>query len=112
MAENTPVNEQITDSVTQTNVAVLGQSPAQAMANFYQISAQSTGLSMQNSVASQQHMNTLNLSVVTQAADSILAIETAVTARAVGEVLSESSLAQSLGEMKAALDNLLKKTTK
>ena len=113
MAEENPVNGQITDAVTQANVTVLGQSPAQAVANFYQITAQSLGLSMQNSVASQQHMNTLNLSVVTQAADSIMGIESAVTARAVNEVLSDDNLAQSVEEMKAALDNLLlRKNTK
>ncbi|WP_204334085.1 RebB family R body protein, partial [Klebsiella pneumoniae] len=36
MAFPTAVNDQITDSVTQANVQVLGASPAIAMGNLYQ----------------------------------------------------------------------------
>jgi hypothetical protein len=36
MSENTSVNSQITDSVTQTTTKVIGESPASAMSNMYQ----------------------------------------------------------------------------
>lgn len=36
MAEQTPVNPQITDAVTQANVKTLGETPAQAMGELYQ----------------------------------------------------------------------------
>ncbi|MBO6804758.1 MAG: RebB family R body protein, partial [Thalassospira sp.] len=35
MADNTPVNSQITDAVTQNNVKVLGEAPAHAMGLVY-----------------------------------------------------------------------------
>jgi len=36
MTDPTPVNSQITDSVTQTNTKVIGEAPAQAMGDLYQ----------------------------------------------------------------------------
>jgi hypothetical protein len=41
---DTQVNSQITDAVTQTNVKVPGETPAEAMGAAYQTMAQSTGL--------------------------------------------------------------------
>jgi hypothetical protein len=66
MAEPTLVNGQITDAVTQTNVKVLAEAPAMAMATVYQTMAQAIGLSMQNAVANQQNMNTLSVAVLTK----------------------------------------------
>ncbi len=54
MADNTLVNSQITDAVTQTNVKVVAEAPAQAMAALYQVASHSAGLSLQNAVHSQQ----------------------------------------------------------
>ncbi|UYK81918.1 RebB family R body protein [Xanthomonas sacchari] len=50
MADNTLVNSQITDAVTQTNVKVVAEAPAQAIASLYQVSSHSTGLALQNAV--------------------------------------------------------------
>lgn len=47
---DTPVNPQITDAVTQTNVKVLGESPAMAMGLIYQTMAHSANLVMQNTI--------------------------------------------------------------
>jgi hypothetical protein len=57
MAIPTAVNGQITDAVTQTNVSVLGDSPALSLGNLYQVSAHAAGMAMQNAVAFQQQMN-------------------------------------------------------
>ncbi|MGO1119708.1 RebB family R body protein [Rhodovibrionaceae bacterium A322] len=54
MALPTAVNGQITDAVTQSNVAVLGQAPAMAMSSVYQSMAHSTGILFQNTVGQQQ----------------------------------------------------------
>ncbi len=54
MADPTAVNAQITDAVTQTNVKVVAEAPAQAIAALYQIASHSAGLSLQNAVYSQQ----------------------------------------------------------
>lgn len=61
------VNAQITDAVTQTNVKVLAESPAQAMGTLYQIAAQANGIAMQNAVSNQNNLNQLNPSIVAQA---------------------------------------------
>ena len=47
MAFPTSVNSQITDSVTQANVKVLGDAPAIAMGNLYQATAQSIANAVQ-----------------------------------------------------------------
>ncbi len=47
------VNPQITDSVTQTNVKVLGEAPAMAMGSLYQAVAGTVGLPVDNAAATQ-----------------------------------------------------------
>jgi len=61
------VNQQITDAVTQTNVGVVGEAPAQAMGILYQMTAHSSGLAMQNAVANQNNMAQMNSTIVAQA---------------------------------------------
>jgi len=67
MADTSKVNSQITDAVTQTNVTVLGESPAQALSNLYQMATHSNGMAMQNSVSNQQNLNQLNAVIVADA---------------------------------------------
>ncbi len=50
------VNSQITDAVTQNNLKVVGESPAQALGMAYQALAHSTGLAMENAMQSQGGM--------------------------------------------------------
>jgi hypothetical protein len=64
MAYPTAVNDQITDSVTQSNVKVLAEAPAVAMGSLYQTTASANGLSAQNAVANQQNANTLFTAVL------------------------------------------------
>ncbi len=66
MAYPTAVNSQITDSITQTNVKVLGEASAQAMGSLYQAMAATVGLSMQNAVAAQQASQTIAQAVTTR----------------------------------------------
>jgi hypothetical protein len=54
MAYPTLVNSQITDAVTQQNVAVLAAAPAMAMGSIYQSAAHSLGILYQNAVLAQQ----------------------------------------------------------
>lgn len=56
MADNTPVNGQITDSVSQTNVEVLGSAPAMSMGATYQALGHSTGLMFESAVGAQQQL--------------------------------------------------------
>lgn len=72
MAFPTSVNSQITDSVTQANVHVLADAPAQAMASLYQVVSHSVGMSMQNAVAHQQAMNQLSQAALASAISQIM----------------------------------------
>jgi len=56
MAFPTSVNSQITDSVSQANVQVLGVSPAVALGNLYQATAQALSNAAQNATMAQQQM--------------------------------------------------------
>ncbi len=66
------VNSQITDAVTQTNVKVLGDAPAQSMALVYQTMAHSLSLAMQNAVSAQNGMQQLNAAIISTACRQIV----------------------------------------
>lgn len=72
MAFPTAVNSQITDSITQANTKVLGDSPAQALSTLYQNVAQSMALAAQNAVAQQQNGNSIASAVTTRCIESLL----------------------------------------
>jgi hypothetical protein len=63
MAYPTHVNSQITDAVTQADVEVLGVSPAIALGNLYQATAQALANAAHNATIAQQQ-----LSITAQAA--------------------------------------------
>ncbi|NML05988.1 RebB family R body protein [Sphingomonas sp. G-3-2-10] len=54
MAFPTAVNDQITDSVTQSNVMVTGSAPALALANLYQATSQALSNAALNAANAQQ----------------------------------------------------------
>ena len=66
MAFPTPVNDQITDSVTQANVKVTGEAPAMALGSLYQSMAQSLGLAFANAASGQQQAAILAQAATTQ----------------------------------------------
>lgn len=101
----TAVNSQITDAVTQANVKVLADAPAQAMGTVYQVMAQATGLSMQNAVANQQNMNTIDTSVTTQGVNLLYSMPVAADARGTNEIFSGNSLAEMLADLKATVQS-------
>ncbi|GBF82098.1 RebB family R body protein [Aphanothece sacrum] len=74
MTETATVNSQITDAVTQTNVSVVGEAPAQSMAMVYQSMAHSMSLLMQNSVLAQGGMQQINSAVVATACQRIMTL--------------------------------------
>jgi hypothetical protein len=73
MPEQTLVNDQITDSVTQADVNVLGSAPAQAMGALYQATAQALANAAHNATTAQQNANTILQATTTQAVASLLA---------------------------------------
>ncbi len=72
MAFPTAVNSQITDSITQASVNVLGDAPAVAMGNLYQTAAAAAGQAIQNAVTNQQNLNVLAEAVTTAAVKSLI----------------------------------------
>lgn len=84
----TVVNPQITDSVTQPNIKVLGEAPAVAMGNLYQATAQALGNAAHNAAAAQQQIFITAQAATTQAIATMLSIDTAATARTVADTKS------------------------
>lgn len=59
MASPTAINDQITDSVTQSNVQVLSEAPAMAMGTLYQTNSSTLSIAVQNAVSNQQQNSTV-----------------------------------------------------
>ena len=70
--DDTPVNAQITDAVTQTNVKVLGEAPAQSMGMVYQTLAHSLSLAMQNAQHSQGGLTQISNAITASGVTMIL----------------------------------------
>ena len=106
MALPTPVNSQITDSVTQANVKVLADAPAMALGNLYQMVSTSLGLAAQNAVSAQQQSNIIHQASTTQGVNLIYAVDTAAVGDA-SEKISRadvpSDLVDILGTLKALM---------
>jgi hypothetical protein len=72
MASPTAVNDQITDSVTQSNVKVVSEASAMAMGTLYQTTSSSLSISIQNSIANQQQNNNVATTATTISIEKIL----------------------------------------
>lgn len=72
MAFPTAVNSQITDSVSQANLKVLGDAPAIAMGNLFQATAQALANAAHNATAAQQQANTIAQAVTTRCVQSLV----------------------------------------
>jgi hypothetical protein len=86
MADQTAVNSQITDAVTQTNVKVIGEAPAMALGSIYQSMAHSMGILFENAVTAQQQQATLAQAATTQGVMQIYSLDTAAAAAAVAKI--------------------------
>jgi hypothetical protein len=66
------VNSQITDSVTQVNVKVLGEVPAYSMGMVYQTMAHSLSLVMESAGLVQSNMQKVNEAIASAACTKIM----------------------------------------
>ncbi|MDC8099278.1 RebB family R body protein [Chryseobacterium rhizosphaerae] len=82
------VNEQITDAVTQSNVKVVGESPAMALSNVYQTAAHSTGIMFENAVNSQNQQNIVTQAATTQGISQIYSLDTIADAVSMAKILN------------------------
>ncbi len=88
MAFPTSVNDQITDSVTQANVKVLGDAPAMAMGNLFQATAQALSNAAHNATTSQQQTNVTAQATTTMGVATLYSIDTASAAKATEAILN------------------------
>ncbi|MBF0275596.1 MAG: RebB family R body protein [Nitrospinae bacterium] len=88
MAFPTSVNDQITDSVTQANVKVLGDAPAIAMGNLYQATNQALGNSAHNATTAIQQTNVTAQAATTMGVAMLYSLDTASAGVATKEVLA------------------------
>ncbi|WP_242112316.1 RebB family R body protein [Luteimonas aquatica] len=86
MPDPTTVNPMVTDAVTQSNVKVVGESPAIAISTLYQALAHSTGILFENAVAAQQQQNTLSQAAANQGVMQIYSMDTMAGAGATEKV--------------------------
>jgi hypothetical protein len=82
-----PVNEQITDAVTQSNVKVVAESPAMALSNVYQSAAHSTGIMFENAINAQNQHNIVTQAATTQGVTQIYSKDTIADALSIAKIL-------------------------
>ncbi|WP_255816153.1 RebB family R body protein [Chryseobacterium sp. MA9] len=82
-----PVNEQITDAVTQSNVKVVAESPAMALSNVYQSAAHSTGIMFENAINAQNQHNIVTQAATTQGITQIYSKDTIADAISIAKIL-------------------------
>lgn len=87
MAFPTAVNSQITDSVTQANVQVLGDAPAVAMGNLFQATAQALSNAAHNATTAQQQANVAAQAATTMGVALLYSLDTASTGKATMAIL-------------------------
>ncbi|GAA6166887.1 RebB family R body protein [Sessilibacter corallicola] len=88
MAFPTSVNDQITDSVTQANVKVLGDAPALSMGNLFQATSQALGNAAHNATTAQQQTSVTAQAATTMGVATLYSLDTASTGKATQAILS------------------------
>jgi len=84
------VNGAITDSVTQVNTKVLGETPAMAMGNLQMSTSQALSASGQNLTSGQQQANVMYQAATVQGINALMNTGNAVTGKVSSQVLSLS----------------------
>lgn len=83
------VNEKITDSITQTNTKVLGETPAMAMGNLYTAMSQAMANAGQNAANFQLHAASTTQAATIQGVNSLTALGSAAVGRAAEAVVEK-----------------------
>ncbi len=103
MPDPVTVNPMVTDAVTQSNVKVVGESPAMAISTLYQSMAHSTGILFENAVAAQQQQNTLSQAAANQGVMQIYSMDTMAGAGAT-EKVAQSGVSDNLTSLLTVLN--------
>ena len=86
-----PVNEQITDSVTQVNTKVVGETPAMATGNLLMSTSQALGTAGLNATGAQQQAQITMQAATVQGVNSLMAIGSSVIGRGAEGILEKDS---------------------
>jgi len=84
-----PVNEQITDSVTQVNTKVVGETPAMAMGNLLMSTSQALANAAHNATAAQQQAQITMQAATVQGVNSLMSIGSSVIGRSAEGIIEE-----------------------
>ncbi len=87
MAFPTAMNSQITDSVTQANVKVLGDAPAVAMGNLFISTSHALANAAHNATSNQQQAYVTMQASTTQGVATLLSVDTASTGISTRKIL-------------------------
>lgn len=88
MAFPTAVNSQITDSVTQANTKVVGDSPAIGLGNLFVATSQALSNSAHNATSNQQQTGLTALAATTQGVTTLYSVDTASTGVATAKIFA------------------------
>ena len=88
MAYPTAVNDQITDSVSQANLKVLGDAPAVALGNLFVATSQALANAAHNATSAQQQNGVTMQAATTQGISTLYSLDTASTGVATAQVFA------------------------
>ncbi len=84
-----PVNEQITDSVTQVNTKVVGETAAMAMGNLLMSTSQALSNAAHNATSAQQQAQITMQAATVQGVNSLMAIGSSVIGRSAEGIIEK-----------------------
>ena len=84
-----PVNELITDSVTQVNTKVVGETPAMAMGNLLMSTSQALSNAAHNATAAQQQAQITMQAATVQGVNSLMSIGSSVIGRSAEGIIEK-----------------------
>lgn len=86
-----PVNEQITDSITQVNTSTLGSTPASGMGNLLMATSQALSASGLNATSGNQQGSIVMQAATIQGINSLMSTCTAVIGRGAEAILEKDT---------------------
>ena len=89
MAYATAVNDQVTDSVTQVNTKVLGDSPAVATGNLYVATSQALSNAAHNAANNQQQSYVTMQTATTQSVNAMITVGASVIGKVSDQIIGD-----------------------
>ncbi|NGN96235.1 glycerol-3-phosphate dehydrogenase subunit C [Vibrio sp. JPW-9-11-11] len=86
-----PVNEQVTDSVTQVNTKVVGETPAMAMGNLLMSTGQALGTAAHNATSAQQQAQITMQAATVQGVNALMSIGASVVGRSAEGIIEKDA---------------------